>query len=103
MDVYPNSTKVEQGTTVLLVCRVVGLPKTQTENFRCKINRPTLNGKNENPILNPFSNNICDLIAIDVLRTVRDQGQYTCSSNKTKFGTARFNLTVIGKSYNFLQ
>ena len=34
IDAYPNTTEVEQGTTVVLVCRVVGVPSTTVLSYQ---------------------------------------------------------------------
>ena len=34
LDAYPNTTEVEQGTTLVLVCRVVGVPSTTVLSYQ---------------------------------------------------------------------
>ena len=34
IDAYPNTTTVEQGTTLILVCRVVGVPSTTVLSYQ---------------------------------------------------------------------
>ena len=34
IDAYPNTTEVEQGTTLVLVCRVVGVPSTTVVSYQ---------------------------------------------------------------------
>ena len=34
IDAYPNTAEVEQGTTLVLVCRVVGVPSTTVLNYQ---------------------------------------------------------------------
>ena len=34
IDAYPNSTTVEQGTTLVLVCRVIGVPSTTVLSYQ---------------------------------------------------------------------
>ena len=100
VDAYPNTTMVEQGTTLILVCRVVGVPSTTVLSYQW-----TCPG------------GYCDAGAVDPewaariqqgnilvlnVRNGSDNGEYICTvvnrDSTQQVGIARYTLSVEGKS-----
>ena len=93
IDSYPNTSTVEQGTTLTLVCRVVGVPSTTVLRYQW-----TCPG------------GYCDAGAVDPewaariqqgnilvvnVRNSSDNGAYTCTvMNSTRVGTSTYTLSV---------
>ena len=97
IDAYPNTAMVEQGTTLVLVCRVVGVPSTTVLSYQW-----TCPGGS------------CDAGAVDPewaakvqqghilvvnARNGSDNGEYTCTVRKDmgQMLTARYTLRVAGE------
>ena len=100
IDAYPHTTTVEQGSTQILVCRVVGVPSTTVLSYQW-----TCPG------------NYCDAGAVDPewaariqqgnilvvnVRNVSDSGNYTCTvmTNAQQVGTATYTLSVASELYS---
>ena len=104
IDAYPSTAMVEQGTTLILVCRVVGVPITTVLSYQW-----TCPG------------GYCDAGAVDLEWAARiqqdnilvvnvhngtDNGTYTCSvvgeieDSTQKVGSAKHKLTVTRELHN---
>ena len=99
IDAYPNTATVEQGTTLILVCRVVGVPSTTVLSYQW-----TCPG------------GYCDAGAVDPewaariqqgnilvvnVRNNSDNGDYTCSvAGEASTQQAKHKLTVICELHN---
>ena len=101
IDAYPSTSDVRQGTTVILVCRVVGAPSSavlryewtcagQEDNGRCDSRTPPEVSK---------MYQIGNVLVVNVVRSKIDDGEYTCTvknqSNVMVGSTARHNLRVV--------
>ena len=99
IDAYPNTVLLEQGTTLILVCRVVGVPSTTVLRYQW-----TCPG------------GYCDAGAVDPewaariqlgnilvvnIRNGSDNGAYTCTvvgeASTQQVGSAIYTLTVASK------
>ena len=77
IDAYPNTATVEQGTTLVLVCRVVGVPSTTVLSYRwtcpggCDVGAvdPEWAAKIEQG----------NILVVNVRRQDVDGGTYTCA------------------------
>ena len=100
IDAYPNTATVQQGTTLILVCRVVGVPSTTVLSYQW-----TCPG------------GYCDAGAVDPewaariqqgnilvvnVRNDSDNGDYTCSvvRNTLQVESAKHKLTVTCELHN---
>ena len=101
IDAYPGTSDVRQGTTVILVCRVVGAPSSavlryewtcagQEDNGRCDCRTP--------PEVSKIYQ-IGNILVVNVVRSSIDDGQYTCTvkdqNNDLVGSPARHNLRVV--------
>ena len=97
IDAYPNTTEVKQGTTQVLVCRVVGVPSTTVRMLNYKWTCPdgSCNAQGGDP---EWAARIQqDNILVVNMRNGRDTGDYTCtvigSSTQLASGTHSVNVT----------
>ena len=103
IDAYPSTSDVRQGTTVILVCRVVGAPSStsavlryewtcagQEDDGRCDSRTPPEVSK---------MYQIGNVLVVNVVRSSLDDGEYTCTvkdqNNAMVGSTARHNLRVV--------
>ena len=101
IDAYPGTSDVRQGTTVVLVCRVVGAPSSavlryewtcagQEDNGRCDSRTPPEVSK---------MYQIVNVLVVNVVRSSIDDGEYTCTvkdqNNDMVGSTAGHNLRVV--------
>ena len=94
IDPYPNKVTIEQGTSVTLVCRVVGTFSPVTYQWTCPNNGCTGNKR-------PFN----EVLLIDVVQKSKEEGDYTCTVSLTEDGVnvaEAFNLGVNGKLSSML-
>ena len=98
IDAYPNTTTVEQGTTLILVCRVVGVPSTTVlmYNWTCP------GGCDAGTVDPEWAARIQqgNMLVVNV-RNGRDDGIYTCTfvgeDSTQQMGTASYTLTAASK------
>ena len=95
IDAYPNSATVEQGTTLILVCRVVGVPSTTVLSYQWTCPGGYCDAGRVDPqwAARIEQNNI---LVVNVRRQNGDNGVYTCTvqGNSQQVGTAMYTLTV---------
>ena len=94
IDAYPNTTTVEQGTTLVLVCRVVGVPSTTVLSYQWTCPGGSCDAGAVDPewAAKVQQGNI---LVVNV-RNSRDNGDYTCIvRNSTKaVENASYSVTV---------
>ena len=99
VDAYPNTTTVEQGTTLILVCRVVGVPSTTVlrYNWTCPGDYCDAGAVDPEWAARIKQGNI---LVVNV-RNSRDNGAYTCTvvggDSTQQMGTAGYTLTAASK------
>ena len=97
IDAYPNTTTVEQGTTLILVCRVVGVPSTTVLSYQwtCPGGYCDAGGVDPEWAASIQQDNI---LVVNV-RTHYDSGTYTCivQENTQQVVTVRYSFTVAGE------
>ena len=95
IDAYPNNATVEQGSNLILVCRVVGVPSTTVLSYEwtCPGGYCDAGGVDPEWAARIQQGNI---LVVNVLRQVTDTGFYTCTvlSDTQQVGTAMYALTV---------
>ena len=85
IDAYPNTSEVEQGTTVVLVCREVGVPygSELAYNWTCARGRTCDNpSKQSQPGSRRQYNNT---VVVDIVNE-RDNGDYQCNVSNRRDG-----------------
>ena len=94
IDAYPNTAMAEQGTTLVLVCRVVGVPSTTVLSYQWTCPGGSCDAGAVDPewAAKVQQGNI---LVVNV-RNGSDNGEYTCTVRKDKgqMLTARYTLTV---------
>ena len=83
IDAYPNTSEVEQGTTVVLVCRVVGVPygSELTYNWKCASGK-TCDNPSE-PSQPGSRRQYNNTVVVDIVKEW-ENGAYKCSvSNRS--------------------
>ena len=94
IDAYP-STAVQQGNTVILVCRVVGVPSNTALSYQwtCPGGFCDAGGVDPEWAARIQQDNI---LVVNVRRQTGDNGVYTCTvqGNSQQVGTAMYTLTV---------
>ena len=97
IDAYPNTTEVEQGTTLVLVCRVVGVPSTTVLSYQWTCPGGSCDAGAVDPkwAAKVQQGNI---LVVNV-RNDNDNGEYTCTVRKDmgQMLTARYTLGVAGE------
>ena len=96
IDAYPNTTTVQQGDTVVLVCRVVGVPSTTVLSYQWTCPGGYCDAGGVDP---EWAARIQqDIILVVNVRRQNgdDHGMYTCTvqGNSQQVGTAMYTLTV---------
>ena len=94
IDAYPNTTTVKQGTTLILVCRVVGVSSTTVLSYQW-----TCPGGCDAGAVDPeWAAKIQqgNILVVNVRRANDDNGAYTCTvmANTQQVGTATYTLSV---------
>ena len=99
IDAYPNTTPVEQGTTLILVCRVVGVPSTTVLSYQwtCPGGYCDAGGVDPEWAARIQQGNI---LVVNVRNTANDNGAYTCvvRNSSGEVGRASYTLTVASES-----
>ena len=97
IDAYPNTATVEQGTTLILVCRVVGVPSTTVLSYQWTCP----GGCNAGAVDPEWAARIQqgNILVVNVRRANVDNGAYTCTvmTNTKQVGTATYTLSVAGE------
>ena len=96
IDAYPNTATVQQGTTLILVCRVVGVPSTTVLSYEwtCPGEYCDAGGVDPEWAARIQQDNI---LVVNVRRqNGDDHGMYTCTvqGNSQQVGTTMYTLTV---------
>ena len=95
IDAYPNTTTVEQGTTLILVCRVVGVPSTTVLSYQWTCPRGCDGGAVEPEWAAMTQQG--NILVVNV-RNGSDNGTYTCNvvggDSPQKMETASHTLKV---------
>ena len=95
IDAYPNTAMVEQGTTLILVCRVVGVPSTTVLSYQWTCPGGYCNAGAVDP---EWAARIQqgNILVVNVHRANDDNGNYTCTvmTNAQQVGTATYTLSV---------
>ena len=97
IDAYPNTTTVEQGATLILVCRVVGVPSTTVLSYQwtCPEGYCDAGGVDPEWAARIQQDNF---LVVNVRRHNVDNGTYICTVLNTKsaqlVGSASHSLTV---------
>ena len=97
IDAYPNTATVEQGSTLILVCRVVGVPSTTVLSYQwtCPGGYCDAGGVDPEWAARVQQGNI---LVVNVRRHNVDSGTYSCSVINTKsaqlVGSASHSFTV---------
>ena len=103
VDAYPNTATVEQGTTLILVCRVVGVPSTTVLSYQWTCPGGYCDAGAVDP---EWAARIQqgNILVVNVRRANADNGVYTCTvvggsgDNTQQVGTASYTLAAAGKS-----
>ena len=96
IDRYPSTATVEQGTTLILVCRVVGVPSTTVLSYQWTCP----GGYCDAGVVDPeWAARIQqgNILVVNVRRVNADNGAYTCTvmANTEQVGTAAtYTLSV---------
>ena len=99
IDAYPNTTEVEQGTTVVLVCRVVGVPygRELTYSWTCARGK-TCDNPSE-PSQRGSRRQYNNTVVVDIVKEW-DNGDYQCSvsnrSDGVRLGSNTHRISVTG-------
>ena len=100
IDAYPNTATVEQGATLILVCRVVGVPSTTVLSYQwtCPGGYCDAGGVDPEWAARIQQGNI---LVVNVRSQNVDNGVYTCTvqGNSQQVGTAMYTLTVAGEFF----
>ena len=96
IDVYPNTATVEQGSTLILVCRVVGVPSTTVLSYQwtCPGGYCDAEGVDPEWAARIQQDNI---LVVNVCRQVNDTGNYTCIvwNSMQEVGTAVHTISSV--------
>ena len=95
IDAYPNTTTVEQGTTLILVCRVVGVPSTTVLSYQWTCPGGYCDAGAVDP---EWAARIQqgNILVVNVRRANDDNGVYTCTvvANTQQVGAAIYTLSA---------
>ena len=95
IDAYPNTATVEQGTTLVLVCRVVGVPSTTVLSYQWTCPGGSCDAGAVDP---EWAAKIQqgNILVVNVRNASGDDGDYTCSAmtNTEQVANATYTLTV---------
>ena len=101
IDAYPSTSEVRQGTTVILVCRVVGAPPSAVLRYEWTCTGQEDNGRCDSRTPPEVSKmyQIDNVLVVNVVRSSLDKGEYTCTvkdqNNDMVGSTVRHNLRVV--------
>ena len=97
IDAYPNTTQVSQGTTVVMVCHVSGVPSDTTVTYQWNCPNYGCDARGLQSIGNIVSRREeGNMIAIDVVNDT-DSGNYTCNvcSSGRSLGSATYRISNV--------
>ena len=100
IDAYPNTTTVEQGTTLILVCRVVGVPSTTVLSYQWTCPGGYCDAGAVDP---EWAARIQqgNILVVNVHNSGSDNGTYTCTvyggDSTRQIGTVSYTLTAAGE------
>ena len=98
IDAYPNTTMVEQGTTLVLVCRVVGVPSTTVPSYQWTCPGGSCYAGAVDP---EWAAKIQqgNILVVNVRRQDADGGNYTCAvRDGSQIGSDSHLVTVTSES-----
>ena len=101
IDAYPNTTEVEQGITVVLVCRVVGVPygSELTYSWTCASGSTRTCDNPSEPSQRGSRRQYNNTVVVDIVREW-ENGDYQCSvSNRSDgviLGSDTHRISVTG-------
>ena len=93
IDAYPNTPTVEQGSTLTLVCRVVGVPSTTVLSYQWTCPGGYCDAGGVDPVWAARVQQ--DNILVVNIRTHEDTGTYTCIVHESA-------QQIVTESYKFL-
>ena len=95
IDAYPNTATVEQGTTLVLVCRVVGLPSSTVPMLSYEWSCPD-GSCNAGAVDPEWAAKVQQGILVVNARYGNDAGDYTCTviSSSTQLAPVTYSVTV---------
>ena len=100
IDAYPNTATVEQGTTLILVCRVVGVPSTTVLSYQwtCPGGYCDAGGVDPEWAARIQQDNI---LVVNILTQNDDNGTYTCIVQESTQQVVRvsYRFTVAGECH----
>ena len=95
IDAYSSTASVEQGITLILVCRVVGVPSTTVLNYQWTCPGGYCDAGAVDP---EWAARIQqgNILMVNVRRANSDNGDYTCTvmANTQQVGTDTYTLSV---------
>ena len=97
IDAYPDTDTVEQGTTLVLVCRVVGVSSTTVLSYQWTCPGGYCDAGAVDP---EWAARIQqgNILVVNVRTHVSDTGDYSCAvvdgTNSQQVGTARYTLSI---------
>ena len=99
IDAYPNTAMVEQGTTLILACRVVGVPSTTVLSYQWTCPGGYCDAGAVDP---EWAARIQqgNILVVNVRRANADNGDYTCTvvgDSTQQMGKNGYTLTVTGE------
>ena len=101
IDAYPNTAMVEQGTTLVLVCRVVGVPSTTVLSYQWTCPGGSCDAGAVDP---QWAARIQqgNILVVNVRNASGDGGDYTCRvmANEQLVGTTSYTVAVKSELYN---
>ena len=100
IDAYPNTTMAEQGTTLVLMCRVVGVPSTTVLSYQWTCPGGYCDAGAVDPVWAARIQQ--DNILVVNVHNGSDNGDYTCSvfGGTQQVGSANHRLTVTCELHN---
>ena len=99
IDAYPNTSQVSQGTTVVLVCHVAGVPSDTMVTYQWSCPSYGCNARGLQPDGNITSRRQeGNTVVVDVVNTT-DSGTYTCNvrSSGSSLGSGTHSIGVNGE------
>ena len=99
IDAFPNTAMVKQGTTLILVCRVVGVPSTTALSYQWTCPGGYCDAGAVDP---KWAARIQqgNILVVNVRTHVNDTGDYTCTvvgDSTQQMGKDGYTLTVTGE------
>ena len=103
IDAYPNTPQLSQGTTVVLICHVAGVPSDTmvTYQWSCPNYGCNVRGLQPNGDI-PSRRQEENIVVVDVVNTT-DSGTFTCTvtSSGSSLGSGTYSIGVDGMLFSF--